>query len=155
MTEGAQFARVLERIGRDVLARLSDLSDELLNQPVPLPAANSLFALATHLAGAGEFWAVAVPGRRPIARDREAEFRATGTHAELVERYDRWLAAVHEVLDAMPDTMLEQQVDLPAGYRRWVGDEPVTVRDCLLHAVEHSALHLGHIEITRQVLGIP
>ncbi len=25
-------------------------------------------------------------------------------------------------------------------------------RDCLLHAVEHGALHQGHIQITRQLM---
>ncbi len=30
-----------------------------------------------------------------------------------------------------------------------------TAREALLHAVEHSALHLGHIQLTRQILGYP
>jgi len=33
--------------------------------------------------------------------------------------------------------------------------EQMTARECLLHAVEHSALHLGQIQITRQLLGLP
>ena len=28
----------------------------------------------------------------------------------------------------------------------------ITVRDCLLHVVEHSANHLGHMQVTRDWL---
>jgi uncharacterized protein (UPF0218 family) len=31
-------------------------------------------------------------------------------------------------------------------------NQPATIRDCLLHAVAHSALHQGHIQLTSQVL---
>jgi hypothetical protein len=40
----------------------------------------------------------------------------------------------------------------PPQFRSSAGDEPLTVRACLLHAVEHSALHLGHIQLTRSLL---
>jgi uncharacterized damage-inducible protein DinB len=150
-TAGAEFAEVIERIARDALAALDGLSDELLNQPVPLPEANTLYALATHLAGAGEFWTLVLAGGRTIPRDRPAEFHASGTLADLVARYERWIANLHAVLDTLPDAALERHAD-PTPYRAWQGDEPLTVRACLLHAVEHSALHLGHLQLTRQLL---
>jgi hypothetical protein len=31
--------------------------------------------------------------------------------------------------------------------------EGLPLRDSLLHALEHTALHLGHAQITRQLLG--
>ena len=41
----------------------------------------------------------------------------------------------------------------PAEYRSTGGlGDTLTLRDCLLHAVEHGALHQGHIQITRQLL---
>jgi uncharacterized damage-inducible protein DinB len=145
------YAVVLERIGRDVLAALDGLSDEQLNHPAPVPEANTLFALATHLAGAGEYWTLTLVGARDIPRDREAEFHTSGRHADLVGRYERWLAEVGAMLAALPDAELAREVPKPAG-RPWLGDGPLTVSDCLLHAVEHSALHLGHIQLTRQLL---
>jgi hypothetical protein len=68
-------------------------------------------------------------------------------------RYERWMAAVHQVLEPLPDAKMGQIVGPPVVYRYSSDDGPTTVRDALLHAVEHSALHLGHIQITRQVLG--
>ncbi|HCJ36162.1 MAG TPA: hypothetical protein DHV65_17930, partial [Ktedonobacter sp.] len=38
-------------------------------------------------------------------------------------------------------------------YHPTLDEEPMTVRDALLHAVEHCALHQGHLELTRQLLG--
>ena len=52
----------LERIARDTIQALDGLPDEVLNRPLPLPETNSLFALATHLAGAGEFWTLVLVG---------------------------------------------------------------------------------------------
>src|SRR5579871_5412334 len=105
-TAGAQFAEILERIARDTLAALDGLPDEVLNRPLPLPETNSLFALATHLAGAGEFWTLVLAGGREIPRDRAAEFHATGTGAALVARYERWIAELHAALDTFPEEAL-------------------------------------------------
>ena len=148
---GADIAQLLERIARDTLQALDGLSDEVLNRPLPLPETNSLFALATHLVGAGEFWTLVLAGGQEIPRDRPAEFHATGTGAALVARYERWIAALHALLDTFPEEALDRLAD-HAPFRVWRGDTPQTILTCLLHAVEHSALHLGHIQLTRQVL---
>lgn len=64
--ETARIADVLDTIAHDVLAQLQGISPEDLNRPLTLPETNALFALATHLVGAGEFWALVVAGRRTI-----------------------------------------------------------------------------------------
>ena len=149
--EWSHFASLLDYIGRDVLQQLRAVPEALLNQPLALPETNTLFALATHLVGAGEFWVLVQAGGRTIARDRPAEFRATGTLAELVTRYERWITGVHEVLDSLPDVEMERGVQAgTAWFERLTS--PATVRDCLLHAVEHGALHQGHIQLTCQLL---
>lgn len=146
-----RYVIILERIARDTLAQLDGIPDEVLNRPAPIPEANTLYALATHLAGAGEYWAVTLPGKRPINRDRSAEFRATGTLADLTTRYERWMTDLHAVLDPLPDEALDGISEVPIS-RHWPpADNPPTIRDCLLHAVEHSALHLGHIQLTTQL----
>ncbi len=152
--EGAQFAVVLERIARDVMHQLRDVPDPLLNQPVPLAGANTLYAIATHLAGSTEFWAVQLASGRDAGRNRLAEFHATGTGTELLARYERLIALVHDALDDLPDTALNgNPPQPPAEYRSTGGlGDTLTLRDCLLHAVEHGALHQGHIQITRQLL---
>ena len=151
--EATQIANVLDHVGRDVLAQIKDISREDLNRPLTLPETNTLFALATHLVGAGEFWVLVVAGGRSIPRDRSAEFRATGSLADLTARYERWIAGVHEVLDALAPDQMERRVDLSRYRSSPSGSEEVSVREALLHAVEHSALHSGQIQITRQMLG--
>jgi uncharacterized damage-inducible protein DinB len=151
VSEGPAFARVLERIARDVLAALEGLSDESLNRPVPLPDTMTLAALATHLVGAGEWWVLATAGNRHVERDRPAEFHATGAVAALAARYEQWIIDIHQVLDNLPAREMERVVE-PGEYRGTLGNQTMAVRDCLLHAVEHSANHLGHIQLTRQIL---
>src|SRR5215469_7814441 len=112
LDETTQIARVLDQMAHEVLTQLQDLSDEELNRPLTLPETNTLFALATHLVGAGEFWVLAVAGGRTIPRDRSAEFRANGSLAELTARYERWIADVHEVLNALVADQMEQRIDV-------------------------------------------
>jgi uncharacterized damage-inducible protein DinB len=151
-TEASHVAIMLEYIGRDVLLQLHAVPESQLNQPVGLEDANTLFALATHLVGAGEDWVLHYAGGRTINRDRPSEFRAAGTLADLQTRYDRWIADVHKVLDHMPDAELDRVVEAHPTFLVWTSDVPTTVRDCLLHAVAHSALHQGHIQLTCQIL---
>lgn len=150
--EASHVAIMLDYIGHDVLEQLRAVPESLLNQPLELEEANTLFALATHLVGAGEDWVLHHAGGRTILRDRPSEFRATGTMAELETRYDRWIADVHELLDNMPDADMERVVEAYPTFLKRTSTSPATVRDCLLHAVAHSALHQGHIQLTCQLL---
>jgi uncharacterized damage-inducible protein DinB len=152
--ETTQIARVLDQLAHEVLAQLQDLSDEELNRPLTQPETNALFALATHLVGAGEFWVLVVAGGRTMPRNRAAEFRARGSRADLTTRYEGWIAGVHEVLNALVPERMEERIDVNR-YRSAPSatTEEVSVREALLHAVEHTALHLGHIQLTRQLLG--
>jgi uncharacterized damage-inducible protein DinB len=152
VAESEQLALALADIGRQVLRELSDLPENVLNRSVELPEANTLFALATHLVGAAEFWAVSVAGARKIDRDRAAEFVASGTYADLERRYSAWMLALDDVLSRRSTDELNQHVELPPEQRDTLGSQQPTLRACVLHAIEHSALHLGHIQLTRALL---
>jgi hypothetical protein len=68
--------------------------------------------------------------------------------------YERWIAGVREVLDALVLERLEERIDVnPFRSNPLASAKEVSVREALLHALEHSALHLGHIQLTRQFLG--
>lgn len=151
--EASHFAVVLESIARNALGQFKDISDVDLNSPLELPESNTAFVLATHLIGSAEYWVLEVAGGRAVQRDRLSEFRATGTGAELAARYERWLSAMLELLHKLPDEQLDQPVSIPARYHPPASVGSATVRDALLHAVEHCALHQGHLELTRQLLG--
>ena len=151
------FARAtdlfLNRLSRQALSSLQGVPPDALNiwRPVQnLNDINTFYALATHLVGSGEFWVLHAAGGRPLARDRPAEFRAQGDLATLTARYDRWLSASREVLTALTEADL---VRVPTLSETTIptDDPPWTVADCLMHAVEHTALHVGHLQIQRQL----
>jgi hypothetical protein len=53
----------------------------------------------------------------------------------------------------LPPEALGPLPNPPAGRRlQALGDAPLTGRDCLLHAVEHTATDLGHTQLTRQLV---
>ena len=150
-----QIARLLENIARNVMTQLEGISQEDLNRQLALPESNTLFALATHLVGAGEFWVLVLVGQRNVPRERQTEFSATGQVEDLLAHYERWIQDIHEVLDTLPDERLGEPAEPPAGYHLTSMRERRDKRDALLHALEHCALHLGHIQLTRQFLGYP
>lgn len=152
--EAAQIALVIERIAGEIMAKIATLSDEQLNQPLPIPDANTLFAIATHAVGMGEFWVLTLVGDRPSNRNRSAEFVAVGEGKALLARYQQWIADSHALLDTLSESAMVQVVEPPFEFRSTGGlqEGPLTVRDCLLHVVEHTATHLGQIQLTADLL---
>lgn len=152
--EAAQIAIVIERVAREIMDKLAALNDAQLNQPLPVPDANTVFAIATHAVGMGEFWVLTLVGDRPSNRNRAAEFRAVGESQALLDRYQQWLSNVHDLLDPLPDAAMTRVVEPPLEFRSTGGlqDGPLTVRDCLYHVIEHTATHLGHIQLSADLL---
>ncbi len=112
----------------------------------PGPEMNSIHVLVVHVAGSERYWIGDVAGSDPSGRDRDAEFRSHGlnTHA-LIDLLGRTLAHSRAVLEGLGLADLEELRVSPHNGRQ------VTVAWCLAHALEHTALHLGHMEITRQL----
>jgi hypothetical protein len=139
----------------DYFDRLQGNVDDLLATIAGLPPAaldwqpgleeNSLAVLLAHSAGATRYWIGDVVGQDSSQRDRPAEFRTTGVPpAELERRWQAVLAHSHDVLAALtPEMLAEKRLSPRDGKEYRVGW-------CLLHALEHVALHLGHAQMTRQ-----
>jgi hypothetical protein len=131
---------------------VTDLGDGLANRRLDTPGANSPYALLTHCLGVVEFWGGHVVAGRTIQRDRDAEFRATGSVADLVERTQearRRLRADLESLEpeaAPRGAVDEEDAALPLGR---------TQGGALVHLYEELAQHRGQMEITRDVLFAP
>lgn len=137
-----------ESFHRQIAELIHGLPAEALNwRPVTAGdehATNSLAVLVTHLTGAEKFWVGEVFGARPVQRDRDAEFQAEARSADDLERrLDETLSFVKEVLITTPNVNLERTTT--------VHERTVTGRWALLHALEHTALHLGHLQLTRQL----
>ena len=124
---------------------IADLPAEALNwRPIEGDATNSLAVLAAHIAGAEHFWIAEVVGGSPPTRDRDAEFTTQASDAsELVRLLEDTGAETREVLSAM------RAADLDG--RREARGRTIPVRWCILHVIDHTALHLGHMQLTYQL----
>lgn len=147
------FARAvweyLDELAGEALQQIEDIPEEDLNTWRPalgLQDINTFFALTTHLLGAGEFWILHAAAGQPTGRDRPSEFHATGTLPELKRRFDAWLDATGAYLESVTEGELSKVFERG-------GDDPVrwTVAKCITHAVEHTAMHVGHLQIQRQI----
>lgn len=111
----------------------------------PGPDMNSLAVLVSHTAGAQRFWIGDVAGQESSNRVRASEFEATADNAgDLISLLEATLAHSHSVLERLTLDDLGEQ-------RRLADGRSLTVAWALLHALEHTALHTGHIELTRQL----
>src|SRR3954452_25621207 len=86
----------------DMLATVDRLGDGLVNaQPVPHRPTNSAAVLVVHVCGVLEYWLGHVIQGRASDRDRDAEFTATATVAELHDLVDAARAQAALDLDAV------------------------------------------------------
>jgi len=128
---------------------VTGLGDELANRRPDLPGANSPYAILTHCLGVMEYWGGEIVAGREIVRDREAEFVATGSVAELAGRVEaarRRFAADIDGADMAAPPRGKPRADLR--------DTPLgrTAGGALQHMYRELAQHHGHMELTRDVL---
>jgi uncharacterized damage-inducible protein DinB len=132
--------------------RIDGLTAEQLNFHPPAPDANSIYVIATHLLGNAEAWVLGIACGHPVERDRPAEFRATGDSAQpLIETARSLNRRIEDAVRAIPEGALGEPREGPA--HLWGAGLPrtVTVREALMHVVEHASNHLGHIDVTRDL----
>ncbi|MBX3010042.1 MAG: DinB family protein [Caldilineaceae bacterium] len=128
-----------------LLACLAGLDAAALNWQ-PLPTANSLYVLATHLLGNLDETVLGLICGATVVRDREAEFRAQGQDANALQQH--WLqlqAQITPHLAQLTVAELDQERIHP---RRGV----LTGRSILIIVARHAAEHLAHAELTRDLL---
>jgi uncharacterized damage-inducible protein DinB len=140
----------------DLFDRFHEIHTDLMKAVDGLPGAaldwtpgaetNSINVLIVHLTASEKYWIGAVALGEPTDRVRDEEFQARGlTAAELNQRLT---AADEYVRQALPRFTL---ADLETVRKSPRNEKAFSVGWCLLHALEHSALHLGHIQLTRQL----
>jgi uncharacterized damage-inducible protein DinB len=141
----------VKQIERQALEVLEGLPPEALNwRPLPetpgadAHATNSLAVMAAHLAGSVRHWVGEVAGGRPMHRDRDAEFRAQANEAgELTARVSEASEFARGVLAKLPPQFLDEMVER--------NNEPVSRRHAVVHALTHASVHVGQMQLTRQL----
>jgi uncharacterized damage-inducible protein DinB len=138
----------LTKYAQEALEALDGVPLDDLNEWKPsadLADINTFYALAYHLVAAGEFWLLHACGGRTTNRDRPAEFVARGSIDDLRARYAKWLSDSREVLAGLTEDDLGREVGVADRPDRFILGER------LLHTVAHSATHVGHLQIQRQL----
>jgi uncharacterized damage-inducible protein DinB len=140
----ADYLACLTALHMDIERAIDGLPQETLDWK-PGVDMNTIDVLVVHLAGAERYWIGDVAGQEPSGRDRAAEFQSGGLDAsELRLRLSAVLENAQGVLDRLALEDLAATRISPRDGREF------TAGWALAHALEHTALHLGHIQITRQ-----
>jgi uncharacterized damage-inducible protein DinB len=133
----------LQELHNDILNALKDLPPAALDWS-PAPEVNSINVLVVHTTGAQRFLIGEAVGGDPANRDREAEFKVQGLNADaLTQRLNGNFEYIRSVLESLT-------VDDLASVRDFRGSEQ-SVAWILGHALKHTATHMGHIQLMRQV----
>lgn len=146
----------MQKFFEDYLKNLKELHDEVRSafeglpgsalDWTPYPGFNSITVLAVHIAGAERYWISDVVAGIDSNRDREAEFLSHGIDPdELAERLSDSWAFVRSVLSGFT------QEDLDAVRISPRDGKEITVSWALGHVLKHTALHVGHLQVTRQL----
>ena len=141
----------LESALNQLIGLTSGLDGDQLNwRPATGPradeGANSLYVLASHALGVTEQATLFMLAGEPGERDRAAEFASSGSTAEALEA--RWASLRERIpaaLSRIPATALLETFEHPVR-----GTE--SGRGLLVATVTHVATHLGHAQLTRDLI---
>ncbi len=140
-----EYLKILQTCHTDILKAVDGLPSAALDW-VPGQEMNSINVLVFHLTGAEQYWISDVAAQRPSQRDRDAEFKIHSVDVGVLKkRLEDNITLAASVLETLNLTDLESPRISPRDGRE------VTVAWALLHALEHSMLHLGQIQLTRQL----
>jgi uncharacterized damage-inducible protein DinB len=138
----------LDRHRDAVLWKLEGLDDADLRRTMT-PSGTSLLGLVKHLAAVEYGWFCDTFGRQtePLPFDEDdpdadLRVRPDETTADVLAFYARARAAADQVIG---------EVELEETGTAWFGD-PVSMRWVLIHMVEETARHAGHVDILRELI---
>jgi len=138
----------LDRHRDVVLWKLDGLDDEQLRRPMT-PSGTSLLGLVKHLAAVEYGWFCVTFGREtePLLFDQDdpdADLRVGPDESttDIVEFYGRARSAADRVIG---------EVNVDDVGTAWFGDA-VTMRWVLIHMIEETARHAGHMDIIRELI---
>lgn len=146
------FAAVLTRLKEmheQYFEYMDGLSTDALDWS-PGPVMNSLCVLGVHVTAAERFW-IGIGIDDVSKRDRDAEFRAFGYELEALKALFAQNIEFYEAAFKLQDvSRLSEVVDVSHYMER--PSQEVTRGYALLRGLDHTAEHLGHAGMTRQLL---
>jgi uncharacterized damage-inducible protein DinB len=142
----SEWYSLIENLHNGCKEQLEGLTQDELDW-APGEGMNSMAVLAAHIAGSETFWIGDIVKQTPTGRDRPAEFVTSGVESTaLFELLDGSLARIHQAFESLSPEQLDEPRESLYGS---------TVASAIGHLLEHTAMHLGHMQVTRQLLALP
>lgn len=139
-----EYLKIFENCHADIVKLVEALPPAALDW-APGPETNSISVLIYHLTGSERFWIGDVALQESSNRDRDAEFRVRNVSVEQLKgRLTESLNYIRKALGQLTLEDLNKSQSLPDG-------RTYTVAYALLHAIDHAAQHLGHMQLTSQM----
>ncbi|GAB1514443.1 DinB family protein [Actinophytocola sp. KF-1] len=147
--EREQLTGFLDFLREAVVLKATGLTDEQARKRLVPSELTTVAGLVAHLTYVEQYWFGVVldgrpdPWRARFEQDPDAEFRAgmTTPLTELVENYVQECARSRAVVAAR---------DLESTVER--GGAPVNLRWVLIHMIEETGRHAGHLDLLRELL---
>jgi len=146
LAEMEYYAAVLEETKAEIKDLIKELDSETLNWMPLTTDSNSIYQLVTHICGSEAQSVHKAIGGRPFDRDRDAEFEASGTESSVLQALlDSTANVTRAVLGEIGFESLDETRDTGTSAGA------MTIRRIILRQIHHNALHLGHIQLTKQL----
>jgi len=140
------YVNCLKSLHDDIKSTIEGLSQSEIDW-APGSDMNSLGVIVAHVAGSERYMIGDIVAKEPSGRDRDAEFQTQGIDiSSLNERLDGSLAYVRQVLERFGIEDLDTPCVSPRDGRTY------STALFLFRVLGHVASHLGHAQITRQLL---
>ena len=144
--ERVALTRFLDEQRCSALAIVDGLSEPDLHRSV-VPSAWTPLSLIEHLAGAEWHWFERVLAGTPTPSTPDVDPIEPPSSSDVIDSYRAQVARSNEILaghdlDGAPLGQVQPEMR----------DEIHTVRDILLHMIEETARHAGHLDIARELI---
>ena len=148
--------QIFDEYLRDLIGQIGEtldgLTDEQVNRIPDLNEANSLCVIATHALECARSYVLDIACGLDVGRDRPAEFAAKKSAEELRKVARELGPEIGRALAEMDLSRLDFR-SLPRQEVWGTGEtREVSGRWVLAHMVEHLSIHLGQMQITRDLV---
>lgn len=148
--EREQLNGFLDFLRATVVMKATGLTDEQARRSLVPSELTTVASLLAHLRLNEQYWFGVVldgqpdPWEERLAQDRDAEFR-TGFEIPLDQLIDDYRAQCQESRDIVGKLDLTSRGTTAKG-------EPVNARWVLIHMIEETGRHAGHLDLLRELL---
>lgn len=150
--ERAQYADLLGWLLTRIAEAVEVTPPALLDR-APYEGATAVGAIAAHVHGATVAWALGIGAGQDVSRNRVAEFASSGVPATELAAALRSLASqIESALRALAPAGLDEVVTPTKALFGEGEPHAMPRRRGFASAIRHCAIHLGHLEMTADLL---